>query len=268
MDGNPPIIIVKKKTGHGAHHGSAWKVAYADFVTAMMALFLVLWLLSSSVEVQKAVGGYFLDPSGHANLRGSSVAGTGEALEIGRDDLDHLKDKIEDAMQSLREFPEIKDQVTFVVTGEGLRIELLENDKGTFFQSGSASPTPAGQELLRSLAREIGSLDNHVLIEGHTDSKPFSGGSNYSNWELSADRANAARRVMEATGLKPDQVTQVRGFADQNLLRKDAPEHASNRRVSVVIRYRNYDVSAPSVPPGAAAPSAPPSSSAPAAAGH
>jgi chemotaxis protein MotB len=246
-----PIYVIKRKKGHAAHHGGAWKVAYADFVTAMMALFIVLWLLSSSEEVQKAVGGYFNDPNGTGKLGGTatpSTPGSAETVSIGKDDMDQLKEKLELALQQLPKFDEMKEQVQMTVTGEGLRIELMETDKGMFFESGSANSSPNGRELLESLARNIGKLPNEIVIEGHTDSKPYSNKGAYSNWELSADRANSSRRFMETSGLRQDQVKQVRGFADQQLRKTDDPENASNRRVSVIVKY----LKAPPLPPGKA----------------
>jgi chemotaxis protein MotB len=134
-------------------------------------------------------------------------------------------------------FQTLKDQVEFTITGEGLRIELLETEKGTFFESGNAQPSESGKELLKTLAAELGKLSNLLLIEGHTDSRPFSSERIYSNWELSSDRANAARRLMQESGLRPDQVKQVRGFADQKLRTPKDPENASNRRISVLVQY-------------------------------
>jgi chemotaxis protein MotB len=233
----PIIIINKKVAAHGGHHGGAWKVAYADFVTAMMALFIVLWLTSSSEEVKKAVGGYFLDPSGKAKQTGSGMAGSGETLAIKKDDMHLLKDKIEQAIKQSAQFQKMKNQIQMTVTGEGLRIELIETDKGMFFESGRPQPTEIGHELLSKLAEEVGHLPNRVVIEGHTDAKPFSAEGGYSNWELSSDRANSARRIMEECGLRSDQVQQVRGFADQDLRVPAAPQDASNRRVSIIIKY-------------------------------
>ena len=232
-----PIIIIRKKVGHGGHHGGAWKVAYADFVTAMMALFIVLWLLSSSEQVQKAVGGYFNDPSGKGKQVGTTMAGYGETLSLTKDDMEKLKDKLEQAMKQLPKFKDLKDQVQITVTGEGLRVELLESAKGTFFESGSAHPSDIGKEILLGLAKEMGKMPNSIVIEGHTDSKPFSNGGAYTNWELSADRANSARRFMEENGLRPDQIKQVRGFADQQLRKPNDPGNASNRRISVIVQY-------------------------------
>ncbi len=233
-----PIIIIKKKSGHGGgHHGGAWKVAYADFVTAMMALFIVLWLLSSSEKVKKAVGSYFQDPTGSGKLMGSTMGGIGESLTVTKDDMNQLKQKLEQAMKTIPKFDQMKNNIELTVTSEGLRVELIENEKGMFFESGSAHPSDRGQELLARLAAEIGRLPNTVLIEGHTDAKPYPGTASYTNWELSADRANSARRLMQDTGMRPNQVTQVRGFADQRLRMPKDPTNPANRRVSLIIQY-------------------------------
>ncbi|MEO8025754.1 MAG: flagellar motor protein MotB [Bryobacteraceae bacterium] len=236
-DAPAPIIIVRKKGGHGGHHGGAWKVAYADFVTAMMALFIVLWLMNANPDVKKAVSIYFTDPSGVGKMTGSASAGSGDAVSVSKDNMKQLQEKIQQAMKKSPEFEKLKDHVRMTVTGEGLRIELLESEKGMFFQSGSGSPSELGKEILVDLARELGKLPNPLLIEGHTDSKPFGGGREYSNWELSADRANTSRRVMEANGLRPGQVSQVRGYADRQLRNAKEPEDASNRRVTIIIKY-------------------------------
>jgi len=240
-DKAPQIIIIKrKKAAHGGHHGGAWKVAYADFVTAMMALFIVLWLLSSSEQVQKAVGGYFTDPKGHGKDVGNGLRGAGsESLQIHKDDMKKLKEKLEQAVKDTSSLEKIRDHIVITVTGEGLRVELIEDEKGMFFESGSAAPSAFGKDLLKTLAEEIGKLPNKVTMEGHTDSKPFGNGKDgYSNWELSTDRANNARRYMMGNGMKDDQVTQVRGFADQSLRNPANPEDPSNRRITLIIQYQ------------------------------
>ena len=234
----PPIIIIKKKSGHGGHHGGAWKVAYADFVTALMALFIVLWLMNSSQRIQVAVSGYFRDPNGTATKAGSSVTGSGQSLPLKKnEDMAKLKEQLQKTIQSMNDLDKLNKNIEITVTAEGLRIELLESEKGTFFDSGSATLNKTGQEMLALLAVELGKVPNHLSIEGHTDAKPFSGKRSYSNWELSADRANAARRLMQQSGLRPDQVSQVRGFADQRLRNlKDALD-PSNRRISIIVQY-------------------------------
>jgi chemotaxis protein MotB len=231
-------IIIKKKGGHGGHHGGAWKVAYADFVTAMMALFIVLWLMNSSKPIQQAVGGYFRDPNGLAEKKGSAVDGAGQAAPVVKQvDMAKLKQELLKAMQQLADFEKLKKQIELTLTPEGLKIEMIENPNGTFFENGKAQPTPSLQELLKVLSVEVGKLPNPVSIEGHTDSKPFSDSRTYGNWELSADRANAARRMMQDSGLRPNQVVQVRGYADQDLRKPQQPEDASNRRVTLIIHY-------------------------------
>jgi chemotaxis protein MotB len=240
MEGARPIIIVKKKAGHGGHHGGAWKVAYADFVTAMMALFIVLWLLNSSKKIQEAVGGYFRDPMGSAKNAGTDRTGAGENVPISKDDMPKLKEELEKRIRQMSNFDKLKNQIEITITPEGLRIELIESETGTFFNLGSSGPTDNGKQLLSLLANELGKLPNHVSIEGHTDAKPFSGKSGYSNWELSADRANAARRLMQQNGLGGSQVSQVRGYADQMLRTPGDPLNASNRRISVIVQ--NIDV--------------------------
>jgi chemotaxis protein MotB len=236
MNGSRPIIIIKKKAGHGGHHGGAWKVAYADFVTAMMALFIVLWLLNTNKPVREAIAGYFKDPSGTANKIGSSKTGAANALAITKDDMPKLKEELEKAIREVPNFEKIKDQIEMTLTPEGLRIELFETETGTFFELGSPAPNGNGQELLSLLAEQLGKLPNHLSIEGHTDSKPYTGRREYGNWELSADRANAARRLMQSSGLRADQVSQVRGYADQMPRTPTQPLDASNRRISVIVQ--------------------------------
>src|SRR5690348_12825225 len=135
MDKTRPIIILKKKGGHGGHHGGAWKVAYADFVTAMMALFIVLWLLSSSKKVQEAVGGYFRDPTGTSKKLGSDMAGAGENFVLTQDNMPKLKEQLQQAMRQMTDFEKLKSHINMTVTGEGLRIELSESASGIFFDS-------------------------------------------------------------------------------------------------------------------------------------
>jgi chemotaxis protein MotB len=232
-----PPIIIKKKAGHSGHHGGAWKVAYADFVTAMMALFIVLWLMNSSKKIQEAVGGYFKDPKGTAAKLGSEKQLRGQNEAVVKEDMEKLKEELQLAMKQMPDFDKFKDQIEITITKEGLRIELLESEKGTFFDSGSAKISSNGRELLLMLAGEFGKLPNTVAIEGHTDSKPYAEGSNYGNWELSSDRANAARRLLQQHGIRENQVTQVRGFADQRLRKKDNPMDPSNRRISLIVQY-------------------------------
>ena len=231
-------IIIKKKVVHAGHHGGAWKVAYADFVTAMMALFIVLWLLNSSKQIKVAVGGYFKDPTGKSRKVGNGENGSvGESFSVNKENMDKIKDELAAAIHKVNITEKLKDQIEMTITAEGLRIELMENAKGAFFTSGTQEPNGEGKELLKLLAEQLGKLPNSLSIEGHTDSKPFSATGIYSNWELSADRANAARRIMQQNGLSPTQVTQVRGYSDQRLRKPQDPEDPANRRISVIVHY-------------------------------
>jgi chemotaxis protein MotB len=240
--GSPTIIIVKKKHGeHEDEHGGAWKVAYADFVTAMMALFIVLWLLSASEKVQKAVGGYFQDPTGKGRQTGTTTAGIGETLTVNRKDLQDLKEKLEQVLKQIPQLQRLENQIRMTITAEGLRIDLLETERGLFFDKGNPKPSEAGTELIQVLASELVKLPNKVAIEGHTDSTPY-GRAEYSNWELSSDRANAARRILVQNGLNADRISQVRGFADQRLLLKNDPKNPSNRRISIIVRNQGLDL--------------------------
>lgn len=231
-----PVIVVKRKSRHIGHNGGAWKVAYADFVTAMMSLFIVLWLMNSSEQVRKAVAGYFNDPLGVASQVGTTLIGTGEIVTPSTDDMQKLKAKLEHEIKARKDLEALSKQIEITITPEGLRIELLEDKNGTFYQSGSARLSDRGQELLALLAEELKTLPNHLLIEGHTDAAPYSNDADYGNWELSADRANAARRLMQRDGVRTDQVTQVRGYADQLLRVKNNPYDPSNRRISILVK--------------------------------
>ena len=234
-----PIIVRKVIRKHEGHHGGAWKVAYADFVTAMMALFIVLWLMNADEATKKAVAGYFKDPGGVGAGIGSGAAGSGETLALAKDDMSKLKEHMESVLRQLPDFQQsLKEQVQMTVTGEGLRVELLESERGVFFETGNAQPTASGTSLLAAMAAELGRLQNKVALEGHTDSRPFAAKMQYTNWELAVDRANTARRLMQASGLRPDQISQVRGFADRRLRHPKAPEDPRNRRVSIVVQYK------------------------------
>ena len=256
------IILIKKKVNAAGHHGGAWKVAYADFVTAMMAFFMVMWLMNSSENVKEAVSGYFNDPAGSGKEVGSGQSGSGDGISLKPEDMANLKDKIEQSLKEMPAIEELKDQIKMTVTGEGLRIELMETERGMFFESGKPDPSGTGEEMLAKLAAELGKLDNNIIIEGHTDSKPIRR-DGYSNWELSGDRANAARRLMQSSGLREDQVKQVRGFADPSLFNPEDPSAPGNRRVSIIVQYRK----APPPDPNAPAPEPAPAVDAPPA-GH
>lgn len=240
------IVIVKKAKGHTGHHGGAWKVAYADFVTAMMSLFIVLWLMNTNPSVRKAVAGYFNDPSGRSTMTGTDLSGSGDNLPITKDNIKDLKARLEKSVHALDNLKSLSNQIQITVTPEGLRIELLETKDGSFFRTGSAKLNANGREILTVLARELGKVPNRIMIEGHTDARPYSGHAGYNNWDLSTDRANAARRLMQAAGLRPDQVSQVRGYADQMLRVPSNPYDPSNRRITVIAQYMHAPLPAES----------------------
>jgi chemotaxis protein MotB len=227
----PPVLILKKPRRHLPRHDSgAWKVAYADFVTAMMALFMVLWLLNGNADTRKKIGGYFINPTSVAR---PAARGPKEVSQRG-DEMLKLKQKLSQALST----NDLPGQIDMAVTTEGLRIELVESDQGAFFESGRPRPTRVGRQMISLLAKELSKLPNQLTIEGHTDAKPFlDDGRGYGNWELSADRANAARQVMMAGGMDPDQVAQVRGSAGRNLRYPQLPENYSNRRISVIVQF-------------------------------
>jgi chemotaxis protein MotB len=232
-----PIIVIKKVSGHSGHHGGAWKVAYADFVTAMMALFIVLWLLNSSVKVKQAVSGYFKDPRSSYKETGTDKVGSGDSLPIDKENVEKLKQQIQKAIKSQKDLDKLSKQIEITITPEGMRIELIEDKKGTFFQSGSTKLSDTGQKLVEMLAGQLKTLPNHLLLEGHTDAQPYSSDNGYTNWELSADRANAARRLLQQDGVGKDQISQVRGYADQLLRVKNDPMDPTNRRISLIVQW-------------------------------
>jgi chemotaxis protein MotB len=215
-------------------------VAYADFVTALMALFMVMWIGNSSGKVKESVQGYFRDPMGFKRRIGTGVANSGESLPLNVRTVRDLQSHIEAVLRQMPEFHKIQKNILFTVTGEGLRIDLLETERGMFFSSGSPAPTLAGEHLLKVLAEELVRMPNNVVIEGHTDAQPFrtaTPASGYSNWELAADRANAARRLLFIDGLRADQIVEMRGFANQRLLNPADPNDPRNRRISLVVKF-------------------------------
>jgi chemotaxis protein MotB len=243
-----PIIIIRKKKGHGGHHGGAWKVAYADFVTAMMALFIVLWLMNASKPVQEAVGGYFRDPKGSTKNMGTNKTPSPAHESPKNDEMVKLKAQLEESIRRLDPQNKLGKQIEITITPEGLRIELMESAQGTFFESGSPAPTPALRSLLEVLSAELGKLPNKRSIEGHTDSIVYSSGQTYDNWDLSSGRANEARRLMWAKGVSPQQIAQVRGFADRQPRLPQHPEDPSNRRVTLIVQNEARDGSQAPIP--------------------
>jgi chemotaxis protein MotB len=231
-------------------------VAYADFVTAMMALFIVLWIVGQSNAVKQSISSYFKDPGvfdsgqGGGVLDGSSGSApsptSNAAIEMEK--LKAEAKKIENAIASTPELDKFKDKIQITVAKEGLRIELVENSTGLFFDVGSAQIKPETVKLLKLVAQEVGRLNNNIMIEGYTDARPYVG-KDYSNWELSSDRANTARRILEENGIRQDQVLEVRGFADRNLKHPDQPMDAANRRVSILVAATPEKIAQDVAPP-------------------
>lgn len=249
---NNPIIIKKGKRKGGGHHGGAWKVAYADFVTAMMALFIVLWILGQSEEVKKAVAGYFNNPTGVGIGSGPSVIDGGgmtkispeimtdvQLKEIERKRLEQMGHDMLSELSESTDFKDILDQIEIEVTEEGLRIEIMESSEDVFFEVGTAEMNKRAQGLVKLIGKEVSKLNNKIVVEGHTDARPYPGAENggYSNYELSADRANAARRWLVSGGVKSDQIDEIRGYADNRLRNKDNPFDVINRRISIIVKY-------------------------------
>jgi chemotaxis protein MotB len=244
-----PVIIVKKSVnGHGGHHGGAWKVAYADFVTAMMAFFLVMWIVGQSNPMKAGVAGYFRDPGAFQSGRGEdtgllpgSPMGVTEHMNTPQREaaalqvLEQAAQRLRTALERLPEFANIKDRVEVDVTPEGLRIELVDTTDESFFEVGRSELRADSIDVLSVIATELNGLPNAVTIEGHTDSRPYGGLENYGNWELSSDRANAARRAMQTLGLNPGRLAGVRGYADKKPRYADTPLDPHNRRVSIVV---------------------------------
>ena len=265
-DGEKITIIkkVNKRGGHGGHHGGAWKVAYADFVTAMMALFIVLWIVANNVTVRASVADYFRDPGAMHKTSSGVMNGvnsmkpfsdaqptspvvppnqppqpTGTASPPQQAEVEKLRQEGDRLMQMIAAIPDLikfKDQIEIKITKDGLRIELIEQAEGLFFDIGSARLKPDAMQLLRLMASRIGTFPNDVVIEGHTDSRPYTR-SGYNNWDLSTDRANSARRVIEEGGIRERQITSVNGYADRRLKNPDKPLDYANRRVTILVAF-------------------------------
>lgn len=262
----PIRIIVRKKSHASGHHTGAWKVAFADFMTAMFALFLVMWIVNQSTDIRSAVAGYFQDPLGRSDQFGSSIMpGEGaqtstvrplspeEVIDLRRNRLGALAKHLESKLDKMADLSSVRDKIEIQLTDDGLRIQLLEDSTGVFFETGSAKPSERGVQILAMLGRELGNLPNGVRLEGYTDARPYAGNSAYTNWELSADRANAARRVLGQGGLGPGQVVQIRGLADRELRDPAHPYSACNRRITITMLLE-YAQPADSLPPEKPAP--------------
>ncbi|MFD2231496.1 flagellar motor protein MotB [Alkalimarinus sediminis] len=268
MEDLPPIIVRKvvKKAGH---HGGAWKVAFADFATAMMAFFLVLWLsATASPEQKEAIEGYFKDPIGFVEggspnpvdldgsasmVRSSSADQDDSDIQFEDEEIEALADTIEeerlqDLMATLQEkidqnetLKEFKDQLLLDITPEGLRIQIVDQSKRPMFDSGKSELKFYSEDLLVELGKTISQVPNKISLTGHTDAAPFSGREGYTNWELSADRANAARRAVVAGGVDEDQVSRVVGLASSVLFDQNDSYAAVNRRIAIIVLNRKAE---------------------------
>ncbi len=274
--GGKKIIIVKKKVAsHGGHHGGSWKVAYADFVTAMMAFFMVMWILGMDDRTKSAIEGYFSNPVGYRKGYGAGsnpVAIGSSPTNIQRTPLrlvvraneerafEAARQRIMTRLQASDSLAKLNAQVEVQVTRDGLRIELIESGSGdVYFPLGSAVIKPAVALVLQVVGSELSTLSHPIVLEGHTDAAAFGKDATYTNWELSSDRANAARRVLEATGVEEERLIEVRGYADKRLRVPNDPTAAANRRISLLLPFTNVpegvvgdtpiETPAPPVPP-------------------
>ncbi|MBN8800215.1 MAG: flagellar motor protein MotB [Lysobacteraceae bacterium SCN 69-123] len=283
-DAKPTVIVRRvKKIQGGGHHGGSWKVAYADFVTAMMAFFLVMWLLASTSKPDRAaISEYFRNPSplsGTSSTPAPGMAGPGGAstsmIKLGgatdisrgnsndpfqnqresipapvderereKKQLEVLKQELEEAIGKSQALEPFKDQLLLDITSEGLRIQIVDKQNRPMFDMGSAKLMPYTRGILRELSHFINQVPNHISISGHTDITAYSTQLGYSNWELSADRANAARRALLEGGMGEDKVARVVGLSSSVLFDKTDPQNPINRRISIVVMTREAEAAA------------------------
>ncbi|MGE8046517.1 flagellar motor protein MotB [Pseudomonas monteilii] len=270
MENNQPIIIKRVKRFGGGHHGGAWKIAFADFATAMMAFFLVLWLLSTATPEQKlSIAGYFKDPIGFTESGTPYVIDLGGSPELApdktinpeqqteplkRDNLDMDQDQVQTMAEQLEhqrlelllqelqnkvdqnpELQKFKDQILFEITQDGLRIQIMDAENRPMFALGSARLQPYFEDILLAMADTIKAVPNKISVSGHTDAKAYAGNGEFGNWELSANRANAARRALVVGGYPDDQVARVVGYASSSLFDRQDPYNPVNRRIDIIV---------------------------------
>ena len=274
-----PIIVKRIKRGGHAHHGGAWKIAYADFVTAMMAFFLLMWLLGSTTEGdKKGIAEFFNSPLKVAMSGGSGSGDSSHVIKGGGEDLTRsggqvkrgeipaprktinlqafkadqrraeeerlkgLKNKVETVLGASPKLATMKSQIRLDMTADGLRIQIVDEQNRPMFAAGSAVVQPYMRELLRIIGEVLVDVPNRLTLEGHTDATPFSGGERgYSNWELSSDRANASRRELLSGGLPEDRVLRVQGLASSWLFDRADPHNPVNRRISIIVMNRDAE---------------------------
>lgn len=278
-----PIIVKKIKKGGGGHHGGAWKIAYADFVTAMMAFFLLMWLLGSTSKAQKeGISEYFKTPLKQV-LMGPSmgasdtiIKGGGgmdftkksgqvkkidgpdgkkktidaedakKALEkVEKEKLEELKKKIEKAIDDSPNLSKFKNQLLLDITSDGLRVQIVDDQNRAMFNSSKADMQPYAKQILQELGKTLNDVPNKVSLSGHTDATPYPNGEkSYSNWELSADRANASRRELVAGGMDETKILRVVGLSSASLFNTENPFDATNRRISIIIMNKQAEENA------------------------
>jgi chemotaxis protein MotB len=281
-----PIIVVKRKVGGAGHHGGAWKVAYADFVTAMMAFFMVMWLVASvSKEQRAAMFEYFNNPSmeqgksvkaapGQAGPGGASTSvidlgggmdapksapqvenqGLGQvttvdeakriAQEAEKKQLESLMEELKKAIDNSQALQPFKDQLLLDITPEGLRIQIVDKQNRPMFDLGKSNLKDYTAQILREVAKYLNTVPNRISLSGHTDHKPYSGTRGYTNWELSADRANAARRSLLEGGLQEQKIARVVGLASSVLFDRENPYNPINRRISIIVMTKSAEATA------------------------
>ena len=307
MENNQPIIVKRVKKVAGGHHGGAWKIAFADFATAMMAFFLVMWLMSSATpEQKKLISGYFQDPVGFSesaspyviDLGGTPTPAPDKTLndepqeeqspaedaqadvdklqaesiaeEVERERLELLLQELQNKVEENPQLQNFKDQILFEITQDGLRIQIMDAENRPMFASGSARLQPYFEDILLAMTDTIAAVPNKISVSGHTDAAPFVGRGGYGNWELSSDRANAARRVLIAGGYDDEQVARVVGDASSALFDREKPLNPVNRRIDIVVLTKKAQraiegaQSDSADPPDTGAPSSAPASNAPA----
>ncbi|WOF77608.1 flagellar motor protein MotB [Pseudomonas sp. FeN3W] len=267
MDNTQPIIVKRVKKVAGGHHGGAWKIAFADFATAMMAFFLVMWLMSSATpEQKKLISGYFQDPIGFTESASPHVIDLGGtptpspdrtlnaelepaqseaqvdsdqvetfAEQLERERLDLLLQELQNKVDENPELQKFKDQILFEITQDGLRIQIMDAENRPMFALGSAQLQPYFEDILLALVDTIAAVPNKISISGHTDAKPYSGRGDFGNWELSAGRANAARRTLVIGGYPEDQIARVVGYASSALFDREDPFNPVNRRIDILV---------------------------------
>jgi len=269
MDNAQPIIVKRVKKIAGGHHGGAWKIAFADFATAMMAFFMVMWLMSSATpEQKKAISGYFQDPIGFTesasphviDLGGTPTPAPNETLnpevkdqaetdktevdpeqveslaeQIERERLDLLLQELQNKVNENPQLQRFKDQILFEITQDGLRIQIMDTENRPMFDLGSARLQPYFEDILLAMSETIKAVPNKISVSGHTDAKPFVGSGEFGNWELSSNRANAARRALVAGGYPDEQVARVVGYASSALFDREDPLNPVNRRIDIIV---------------------------------